>query len=174
MNFTPENEPLFVDDGYRPNVGIIIVDESLKVFWARRAGGDGWQFPQGGIDPDESILDGMYRELEEETGFLATDVSVIARTKDWLRYDLPSRYLGVQRASGSSCQKMPFKGQKQIWFLLRLLNTNVEPNFEMSESPEFDDWCWIDYWGAIDKVVDFKRDVYNMALKELAPNLTSL
>ena len=168
-----DNEPIYIDDGYRPNVGIVIVNNNSEVFWARRVSGDGWQFPQGGIAPNESLLDGMYRELEEETGLLATDVSVIGRTQDWLHYDLPNRYLSDQRVSKAS-SKVPFKGQKQIWFLLRLLNSNVEPNFEMSDSPEFDDWCWINYWEAIDRVVEFKRNVYHQALNELAPNLKSL
>jgi len=77
-------DPSFEDDGYRPNVGIIIINQDDKVFWARRVSGDGWQFPQGGIDSGETVLDAMYRELEEETGFLATDVELLGRTQNWL------------------------------------------------------------------------------------------
>lgn len=181
MNFVHDNNLNFADDGYRPNVGIVIVNDNADVFWARRVGGDGWQFPQGGIDKGESIVDSLYRELEEETGLLATDVAVIARTQGWLRYDLPRHHHHVQQHmqkvsifSSSSTEKIGFKGQKQVWFLLKLLNANVEPNFNMSDSPEFDDWCWIKYWDAIERVVDFKRDVYSKALQELAPNLACL
>ena len=50
-------------DGYRPNVGIILLNASGHVFWARRVGRDGWQFPQGGMRSDETPLEAMYREL---------------------------------------------------------------------------------------------------------------
>lgn len=167
MSFIDHKDTDFEDDGYRPNVGIVIMNNDDKVFWARRVSGDGWQFPQGGIDAGEKIEDAMYRELEEETGFLATDVELLARTASWLRYDLPARFLNGNRVPESSL-KSRFKGQKQVWFLLRLLNDNVEPNFELNDSPEFDDWRWISYWKAADKVVNFKRDVYLQALQELA------
>ncbi len=170
MSFIDHEEPAFDDDGYRPNVGIIITNQQRKVFWARRISGDGWQFPQGGIDEGETVLDAMYRELEEETGFLATDVELVARTETWLRYDLPDRFLNGSRMPESSL-KTRFKGQKQMWFLLRLMNEGIEPNFELNDNPEFDDWCWINYWKAADRVVDFKRDVYKQALKELAEKL---
>ena len=55
-------------DGYRPNVGIILLNAQGHVFWARRVGRDGWQFPQGGMRSDETPIEAMYRELEEETG----------------------------------------------------------------------------------------------------------
>lgn len=170
MSFIDHKEPTFADDGYRPNVGIIIINHKSKVFWARRISGDGWQFPQGGIDLGETVLDAMYRELEEETGFLATDVNLVARTENWLRYDLPDRFLNGSKTSESSL-KARFKGQKQIWFLLQLVNEDIKPNFELNDTPEFDDWRWIDYWNAVDHVVDFKRDVYKRALTELAEKM---
>ena len=170
MSFIDFKDPSFEDDGYRPNVGIIIINQEDKVFWARRVSGDGWQFPQGGIDVGESVLDAMYRELEEETGFLATDVELVGRTQNWLRYDLPEKYLNGTRMPESSL-KSRFKGQKQVWFLLRLLNDGVRPNFELNDSPEFDDWRWIGYWSAADKVVNFKRNVYQQALHELAKQM---
>ncbi|MCE3004361.1 MAG: NUDIX domain-containing protein, partial [Xanthomonadaceae bacterium] len=55
-------------DGYRPNVGIIIAREGGELFWGRRINRDGWQFPQGGMRSDETPLEAMYRELQEETG----------------------------------------------------------------------------------------------------------
>ena len=166
MSFIDHKDPSFEEDGYRPNVGIIIINQEDKVFWARRVSGDGWQFPQGGIDTGETVMDAMYRELEEETGFLATDVELLARTENWLRYDLPAKFLHGKRMPESSLKER-FKGQKQVWFLLRLLNDGVEPNFELNDSPEFDDWRWIGYWKAVDQVVNFKRDVYFQALQEL-------
>ncbi len=71
-------------DGFRPNVGIILVNSSGQVLWARRCGQDAWQFPQGGIKTDESAEDAMYRELKEEVGLTPTDVEVLGVTRGWL------------------------------------------------------------------------------------------
>src|SRR6516162_3528855 len=73
-------------DGYRPNVGIILLRADGRVFWARRAFRDGWQFPQGGMNSDETPLEAMYRELREETGLEPEHVEVIGATPGWLKY----------------------------------------------------------------------------------------
>src|SRR3546814_4684078 len=78
-------------DGYRPNVGIVLMHPDGRVFWARRVRCDGWQFPQGGMNTDETPLEAMYRELEEETGLRADHVAVLGVTPGWLRYRLPHR-----------------------------------------------------------------------------------
>ncbi|MBC7988121.1 MAG: NUDIX domain-containing protein, partial [Luteimonas sp.] len=44
-------------DGYRPNVGIVLMHPDGRVFWARRVRRDGWQFPQGGMNTDETPLE---------------------------------------------------------------------------------------------------------------------
>src|ERR1044072_8423502 len=78
-------------DGYRPNVGIVLMHPDGRVFWARRVHRDGWQFPQGGMNSDETPLEAMYRELREETGLLPEHVDVLGATPGWLRYQLPHR-----------------------------------------------------------------------------------
>ena len=74
------------DDGYRPNVGIVICNRQGQVMWARRFGQHSWQFPQGGINPGESAEQAMYRELFEEVGLSRKDVRILASTRNWLRY----------------------------------------------------------------------------------------
>ena len=49
------------EDGYRPCVGIIVCNIDRQVLWARRARHDGWQFPQGGIEPRETVEQAAYR-----------------------------------------------------------------------------------------------------------------
>ena len=73
-------------DGFRPNVGIVLVNTRGQVLWARRIGQNAWQFPQGGIKPDEAPEEALYRELQEEVGLVEADVKVLARTQGWLRY----------------------------------------------------------------------------------------
>ena len=87
-------------DGYRPNVGIVLMHPDGRVFWARRVRRDGWQFPQGGMNTDETPLEAMYRELREETGLLPEHVAVLGATPGWLRYRLPPRRDPPQRPHG--------------------------------------------------------------------------
>lgn len=148
-------------DGYRANVGIILCNSDSRVFWARRAGQNAWQFPQGGIQLDETPEAAMYRELQEETGLRAEHVEIISTTRPWLRYQLPERY--VRWRSQPLCI-----GQKQIWYMLRLLGDDSCVDLENSEKPEFDEWCWVNYWHPMSEVIFFKRKVYKCVLREFA------
>ena len=151
-------------EGYRPNVGIILCNEQGRLFWAKRIGQRSWQFPQGGIQRDESPEEAMFRELAEEVGLRPEHVQVIGCTKGWLRYRLPKHLI---RQSGKS----PCIGQKQVWFLLRMVGGEEQVRLDLSERPEFDHWQWVDYWYPLRAVVAFKRQVYWRALRELAPLL---
>ena len=148
-------------DGYRPNVGIIIANGEGQVLWARRIGQDAWQFPQGGIKSNESIEEALYRELKEETGLNPDGVEIAGTTRGWLRYKLPKRLL---RQNDSS-----FVGQKQKWYLLKMLADDGDVSFKYSATPEFDHWQWVSYWYPLGQVVPFKQEVYRKAMKELAP-----
>ena len=150
-------------DGYRPNVGIVLMHGDGRVFWARRVRRDGWQFPQGGMNSDETPLEAMYRELEEETGLLPGHVQVLGVTPGWLRYKLPRR--AVRRQDQLVCI-----GQKQVWFLLKLTGQDSDVRLDLTETPEFDHWRWVDFWYPVEHVVTFKRGVYASALKHLAPH----
>lgn len=150
------------NDGFRPNVGIILTNAQGQVLWARRVGGqDAWQFPQGGINANETPEQALYRELHEEVGLYPDDVEILACTRGWLRYRLPTRL--VRHHSQPLCV-----GQKQKWFLLRLRSEDGRVCLENGGRAEFDDWCWVSYWYPLSKVVSFKRDVYRRALKELS------
>ncbi|GAB1596981.1 RNA pyrophosphohydrolase [Lysobacter claricitrinus] len=150
-------------DGYRPNVGIVIMNADGRVFWARRVHRDGWQFPQGGMNTDETPLEAMYRELREETGLLPEHVDVLAATPGWLRYRLPQR--AIRRRDRLVCI-----GQKQVWFLLHLKCEESNVCLDLTDKPEFDHWRWVDFWYPLDHVVTFKRGVYSRALRHLAPS----
>ena len=148
-------------DGFRPNVGIILLNQRSQVFWGKRIRTHSWQFPQGGIDRGENPEQAMFRELHEEVGLFPQHVHVLARTRDWLRYEVPDRFIR-RDARGH------YKGQKQIWFLLQLVGHDWDLNLRATDHPEFDAWRWNDYWVPLDVVVEFKRGVYEMALIELA------
>jgi len=143
-------------DGYRKNVGIVVCNDRGQVLWARRVRRDGWQFPQGGVKRDESARAAAFRELEEEVGLTAADVRLLGETEKWLRYEVPRR----NRRRG-------FRGQKQLWFLFKLTAPESSVRLDISDSPEFDQWHWVDYWQPVRQIVAFKREVYQQALTEL-------
>ncbi len=149
-------------DGFRVNVGIVLMHGAGEVFLGRRTGGRGWQFPQGGVRTGETLEQAVFREPHEEIGLARTDVEVIGRTGRWLRYRLPARY--VRRNQQPVCI-----GQKQRWFLLRLKRDDVQFDFGRTNEPEFDQWRWSPFWEPVREVIYFKRPVYARALKELAP-----
>ena len=150
-------------DGYRPNVGIILTNDDKKVFWAKRLKKPAWQFPQGGIDEGEDIETALMRELNEEIGLAPEDVKIIAHTNQWLYYDVPEPFRRADRSV--------YRGQKQIWFLLKLVGPESKINLFASTQPEFDAWRWNDFWVPLRDVIDFKHDVYRKALADLAPHL---
>ena len=148
-------------DGFRPNVGIVICNDDDRLLWVRRVKSqDSWQFPQGGIQQGETPEQAMYRELWEEVGLTSDAVRILGRTQDWLRYRLPKRYIRFS-------EKPICVGQKQIWFLLRLIGAESEINLDARGAPEFDCWKWVSYWYPVTAVVEFKQAVYRQALSKL-------
>ena len=147
-------------DGYRLNVGIILLSPNNQVFWGKRKGESSWQFPQGGLYENEEMEQGMLRELNEELGLLPKHIQIIAHTDKWLYYDVPSTY--------NRSHNRIYRGQKQIWYLLRLIGQEYNINVKYHKEQEFDAWRWINYWEPIDLVIPFKHDVYEHALQELS------
>lgn len=151
-------------DGYRPNVGIVLINRVNEVFWGKRIREHAWQFPQGGIKRGESPEQAMFRELGEEVGLRPEHVQIIARTREWLRYDVPQQW--VRRE-----WRGHYRGQKQIWYLLRMIGQDSDVQLRASNHPEFDAWCWHHYWIPLENVIEFKREVYQLALTELSSHV---
>ena len=147
-------------NGFRPNVGIIICNKIGQLLWAKRIKQDAWQFPQGGIKEAETTEEALFRELSEEVGLCKDDVRILSQTSEWLKYRLPKPY--IRQRKGRTCI-----GQKQKWFLLGLQTEEGRVDLQNTLQPEFDDWCWVNYWYPVNQVVDFKRSVYRKALIEL-------
>lgn len=151
------------DEGFRANVGIVLADAQGRLFWGRRVGKRGWQFPQGGVAAGEEPTEAMYRELGEEIGLGRDAVTLLDASEAWLRYRLPERF--QRRQSEPRCI-----GQKQRWYLLRLDDEDGAIDLQAGPKPEFDDWCWKeDYWAPAREVIYFKRHVYEQALDRFLP-----
>ncbi|MBT8090510.1 MAG: RNA pyrophosphohydrolase [Gammaproteobacteria bacterium] len=149
-------------EGFRANVGIILANTDNKLLLGGRVGAKGWQFPQGGMLKGEEPVDAMFRELHEEVGLEAADVEVLGVTSNWLRYRLPAKF--IRRNSQPLCI-----GQKQRWFMLRLVSGDERVRFDRSGKPEFDRIRWVHFWRPVNEVIYFKRRVYARALHELGP-----
>lgn len=148
-------------EGFRPNVGIILINARNEVFWGKRIGEHSWQFPQGGIKYGETPEQAMFRELHEEVGLLPEHVRIVGRTRDWLRYEVPDKFIRREIRGH-------YRGQKQIWFLLRMVGRDCDIQLRATEHPEFDAWRWSQYWVPLEAVIEFKREVYQLALSELS------
>jgi putative (di)nucleoside polyphosphate hydrolase len=114
------------------------------------------------MNTDETPLEAMYRELREETGLEPGHVAVLGVTPGWLRYRLPQR--AIRRHDRMVCI-----GQKQVWFLLQFNGCEADLKLDLTDTPEFDHWRWVDFWYPLEHVVMFKRGVYSSALRHLAP-----
>ena len=149
--------------GYRPNVGVVLFDRRGRVWLGRRSGApgpDNWQFPQGGVDKGEPLLDAARRELAEETG--VTSATFLARAPGWIAYDFPPAYGGHKAARG-------FKGQSQAWFAFRFEGADDEVDLVGHHEVEFDLWRWADLPEALDHVAPFKRDAYRQVVAVFTP-----
>jgi len=151
-------------EGFRANVGIILCNGEGRLLLAGRIGSKGWQFPQGGVMRGESAEEAMYRELKEEVGLDVADVEVLGSTADWLKYRLPEKYM--RHGSVPLCI-----GQKQRWFILKLISSEDNLQLDCCETPEFDRWRWVEFWRPVNEVIYFKRRVYVRALHELGPHV---
>ncbi|SFK10167.1 RNA pyrophosphohydrolase [Celeribacter neptunius] len=144
---------------YRPCVGVMLLDESGRIFVGERKDTkDAWQMPQGGIDPGEEPQEAALRELWEEIGVTTDHVDVIGQTSNWLTYDLPKHLLG-------KVWKGKYRGQKQLWFVLRFKGRDEDVNIE-TEHPEFDRWKWSNANDLVAEIVPFKRDIYMALVRE--------
>lgn len=145
---------------YRPNVGLLVLNERGLAFIGKRRNTRGpyaWQAPQGGIDKGEDITAAAFRELEEETGIPQALVTILDRTDEWLTYDFPPELQrGRFRAN---------KGQAQVWFAFRFLGADSDIRLDAHTQVEFDQWRWERMATLPGLVIPFKRPVYEAVVK---------
>lgn len=148
-------------NSFRPNAGVVILggntsedpkgDDLVLAF--RRTGTDAWQFPQGGIDPGETPIDAMWRELEEETRLTGQLVDLVAEVPEWLGYEIPEEFR----------RKKLSRGQVQKWFFVQVKTNaleSVEQILEDLPPEEFDGWKWTTFSTIADEVIEFRQPIY--------------
>ncbi|MFT7144231.1 MAG: putative (di)nucleoside polyphosphate hydrolase [Alphaproteobacteria bacterium] len=153
-------EDYLEDDTYRQGVGIILY-KGGKVFIAKRSDvKDAWQFPQGGTEEGEDLLDAARRELFEETALVKEQMELMAVCPLWMAYTLPKKM-----------QKDGFKGQVQKWFLFEFKEDDAVIDLSKAQDKEFSDWRWEDKDVVIEQVADFRKSVYTEVLKIFASRI---
>ncbi len=143
--------------GYRLNIGIIVINQDNNLLWAKRMGQNAWQFPQGGVQQGEKLHEALYRELKEELGLDPEDVEIEAITEGFLKYRLPAGL--IRYDNHPLCI-----GQKQKWYLLRMKGADQRVDLNCSPKPEFERWQWVPFWYPLKHVISFKKDVYRKSL----------
>jgi putative (di)nucleoside polyphosphate hydrolase len=166
-------------DGYRPGVGIMLLNPAGRVFVGRRkdipAGLAAWQMPQGGIDPGETPREAALRELEEEVG--TNKAEILAETSDWMHYALPPEIAqGIADARGypNGLWGGRYRGQRQKWFAMRFLGEDAEIDPAAGEHPEFDAWEWVSPARLPELIVPFKRPIYEAVIAEFANVISTI
>ena len=154
---------------YRPCVGVMLFNGEGRVFVGRRSDRSGapegvgtwWQMPQGGLDEGEDAEAAARRELVEETGIRSA--RFVARTREWLTYELPDELIGIAWHGR-------YRGQKQMWFAARFEGKESEIDLGPRDGheQEFDAWQWATLQELPALVVPFKRKVYLSVIEQFA------
>ena len=149
-------------NGYRANVGIVLMNQQKELFFAKRRYQSGWQFPQGGIHLGETPENAMYRELLEEIGLTKNETELLSESSHWYQYKIPKKHLRKSKKG-----KTLVIGQKQKWFLLKLMSSDETVSLtHNSKFQEFDSWKWVDPDFPARQVIGFKQQVYEQVLTE--------
>ncbi len=138
---------------FRKNVAAVIVDDKGLILVGKRTDvADAWQLPQGGVDKDENEQCAVLREVFEETGIQPHFLNVVKKTSV-IRYLFPPEIRkGVK-----------FDGQEQIYFLIKI----VGPGWSLERSDEFSDFEWLDQNEVVKRAVEFKKNSYIEAFRQL-------
>ena len=145
---------------YRPNVGMMIINQKKEIFVGKRIDhpSNFWQMPQGGIDAQEIPSIAALREMEEEVGIKKNKVDLLAESKDWYYYSIPSDL-------AKTLWKGKYKGQRQKWFLYKFKGTDKDINIH-TEHPEFSNYKWVTKDFLVPNIVPFKKKIYEKLLLE--------
>lgn len=141
---------------FRPNVAAIIQNKEGEVLVCERKNDKGaWQFPQGGVDSGESVLEALEREIMEEVGIPASDYKTLEYRGGYY-YFYPA-HIRV---------KKKWDGQEQTYFLCKLKKKAKGPVLGKN-NPEFRDFDWVlpeDF--DADWLPGFKLEVYREVMRD--------
>lgn len=140
---------------FRASVGAVIVNADGEALACERSGVAGaWQLPQGGLQAGEEPLDAVMREIHEETGIDARDLTLLGEHPQLLSYELPFEMRSAKTG----------RGQTQRWFLFRF--DGDANGIELPAGGEFDAWRWMPLGQLAEETVPFRRQMYRLLAAE--------
>ena len=106
----------------------------------------------------------MFRELYEEVGLGKDYINIVAISKEWITYDIPTSIRSYVLGG-------KFKGQIQKWYFVDLVSPKEKIDLNQDPKPEFDKYEWVTYWYPLGKIIDFKKEAYRKVLTEFAEQM---
>ena len=147
---------------YRKCAGIVVFNNEGLVFLGNRIRfKNAWQFPQGGIENNESIEEASRRELYEETGIKTVTLVAVE--------DTPIRYTFNKVVQSNFRKKGIETNGQDVYFSLFYFNGNEEEINLKTTTPEFNKYKWDSLDFAVKNVVSFKRKTYRSIAKKFKP-----
>jgi putative (di)nucleoside polyphosphate hydrolase len=118
----------------RPNVCMLVYNRKGQLLLGERLGKAGhWQFPQGGVEPGESLKRNVLRELREELGITPEQVGRVTR--------LRARHHYVWKRIPAYA-KGRWEGQQQTFWLVEFLGRDSDIDLASAQEAEFSTWRW--------------------------------
>ena len=112
---------------------MLVRNKAGKLFLGERAGESGvWQFPQGGVEENQTAEESVLRELNEELGIKPHLLKIVMKFNSIHEYDFkkPKSYSGVK-----------WRGQSQTFWLVDFLGEDKDINLDFHEK-EFESFKW--------------------------------
>ena len=126
-------------------IGIFISNDGQILLGERSEDPGMWQLPQGGVEPGESTLEAIKREIFEEVGI--KNFNIIKQTKEFISY----------RWHPDIFPNSQYIGQEHIYFLIE--GDNLVPT-SLGPSEEFSRFKWVSVEEALKLIVEFKKSAY--------------
>lgn len=145
---------------YRPNVAALMMNSVGSLLICERWSVPGaWQFPQGGVDPGETLEQALFREVQEEIGITSQHYTITLQRDGY-------RYLYPEAVREKKLRKHGYQGQEQTYYLCQL--NHGAPTVNVNQKPrEFRAYRWIDPDEFdLDWLPKFKREVYREVMRD--------
>ncbi|MEM1085105.1 MAG: RNA pyrophosphohydrolase [Verrucomicrobiota bacterium] len=145
---------------FRPNVAALVTRSDGHLLICERWMVPGaWQFPQGGVDDGESMIEALHREVEEEIGLTPKDYKVVDQREGY-------RYLYPENVRKKKVRKHGCQGQEQMYFLCKISSDDAP--IDVSREPrEFAGYRWIKPEEfQLEWLPEFKHEVYRDVMKD--------
>ena len=138
---------------FRAGTGAVVFREDGKILAFARSNSkdkNNWQLPQGGLEITEKPIEGVMRELYEETALESKSVQLVAEYPDWIAYEFPEVFR----------LQLQSMGQVHRWFLFRFIGEESDIDPLNAPDDEFEDWRWMSINELCENTASFKAHVY--------------